>query len=227
MKHCFAVLFLLSITFNQVNAQTNGTALFDESYVHSIELTFDNPNFWDTLQTHYDEMMGDFFSEGTGIKQYIPASCIIDGNLLDSVGVRQKGNYSNWGAPGDKKPLKLDFNEFISGQKHDGLKKLNLSNGFQDPSMLRDVLSYKMMRDAGIAAPRTSFAKVYLNGTYWGLYVLVEQVNKEFLSNNFNNKNANLFKCIDNTDFLWQGTNPVDYEDEFELKTNEVLNDWT
>ena len=73
--------------------------------------------------------------------------------------------------------------------------------------MLRDALSYKIMRDVGLAAPRTSFAKVYLNGSYWGLYLIVEQVNKTFLKQHFADNDGNLYKCIDNTDLTWQGSN--------------------
>jgi spore coat protein CotH len=47
--------------------------------------------------------------------------------------------------------------------------------------MMRDVLAYKFMRDAGISAPRTAYVKLYLNNTYWGLYIMVEEIDKNFI----------------------------------------------
>ena len=218
-----ALIFTSYLSFSQVN----GTSIFDESYVHTINLDFADNTFWFQMQADYDEMVGDMFNAGTGIKKYVPAACTIDSIYVDTVGVRWKGNYSNWGGSGNKKPLKIDFNEFVVNNSYDGIKKLNLQNCFKDPSMMRDVMSYRMMRHMGIPAPRTSYARVYLNGTYWGVYVLTEQVNKGFLKNHFDNNDGNLFKCIDNTDLLWQGSIATAYEDEFELKTNEIANNWT
>jgi spore coat protein CotH len=37
------------------------------------------------------------------------------------------------------------------------------------------------MREAGAVVPRVGFAKVYVNDEYWGLYLLVEQIDKTFL----------------------------------------------
>lgn len=215
------LLLLVTISFAGMS-QDNGNELFDESFVHEIRITFEQEDFWDSLEYYYNQYL-----EFGADKQYMVASVEIDGTVIDSVGVREKGYFSNWGSSGLKEPLKIDFNEYVPGQRYDGLKKLNLQNGFQDPSMMRDALAYKFMRDAGVAAPRTSYAKVYLNDTYWGLYILVEQIDDRFLKNWFDNNDGNLFKCINNTNLNWQGSSPTAYKDEFELKTNEELDDWS
>lgn len=204
-------------------AQSNGTELFDESYVHRIDVTFQQVGFWDSLSNYYDEA----FNNGTDVK-YMMGSMTVDGTVIDSIGMKQKGFFSNWGASGSlKKPLKISMNRYVSGQKYDGLKKINLSNGFQDPSMMRDALAYKFMRDAGLDAPRTAFTKLYLNGTYWGLYIMVEEVDLRALKNWYTADSGNLFKCINNTSLDYQGTSPANYQDEFELQTNETANDWS
>jgi spore coat protein CotH len=201
----------------------NGTTLFDDSYVHRIDVTFTQNNFWDSLEYYYNEA----FSNGGDVK-YMMTTVSIDGVTIDSVGFKEKGFYSNWGAAGSvKKPFKVSLSKYVADQKYDGLKKINLSNGFEDPTIMRDVLAYKFMRDAGINAPRTAYAKVYLNNTYWGLYVMVEEIDKRFLKNWFANDEGNLFKCINNTSLAWQGNTVSEYEDEFELQTNEDLNDWS
>lgn len=219
MRHIILTLILFSI--NSGYSQVNGLEMFDESYVHEIRITFEQENYWDSLEYYYEQYL-----EFGADKQYMMASVSIDGTVVDSVGVREKGYFSNWGSEGLKEPLKIDFNEYVSGKKYDGLKKINLQNGFSDPTIMRDALAYKFMRDAGVAAPRSSYAKIYLNDTYWGLYLVVEQVDDRFLKNWYENDNGNIFKCIDNTSLAWQGSIKTNYEDEFGLKTNEELDNW-
>lgn len=57
-------------------------------------------------------------------------------------------------------------------------------------------MCYKFIRDLGLLAPRTSYAKVYINEQYWGLYMLVESVDKTFLKDHFGSKgnDGNLYK---------------------------------
>jgi hypothetical protein len=204
------------------NAQSNGTELFDDSYVHRIDITFQQTNFWDSLGFYYN----DAFMNGGDVK-YMQASVVVDGTEVPTVGVKQKGFYSNWGAGASlKKPLKIDFAEYID-QKYDGLKKVNLSNGFEDPAMMRDALAYKFMRDAGIHVPRTAYVRLFLNGTYWGLYLMVEEIDKRALKNWFDDNDGNLYKCINNTHLMWNGSTYENYLSEFELQTNEDVNDWT
>lgn len=221
MKKILGLVVGITITTN-LSAQSNGNNMFDESFVHEIRITFEQENFWDSLEYYYDQYLS-FGAE----KKYMLAKVVIDGNTIDSVGVREKGYFSNWGSEGLKEPFKIDFNEYVSGQKYDGLKKINLQNGFGDPTLMRDAVAYRFMRDAGVAAPRSSYTKLYLNDEYWGLFIVVEQVDDRFLKNWFENDNGNLYKCIDNTSLEWQGTSKTSYEDEFELKTNEELDDWT
>lgn len=221
MKRKLLILVASLLLGSQSFSQSNGNEMFDNTYVHEIRFTFEQENFWDSLEYYYSSATLD---EGV---QDMLASVEIDGNFIDSVGMRQKGQFSNWGSDGLKEPFKVDFNAYVPGQKYDGLKKLNLQNGFADPSFMRDALSYKLMRDFGVAAPRTSYARVYINDEYWGLYVVIEHVDDRFLKNWFDNNDGNLFKCMVNTNMTWQGPDKEDYKDEFQLKTNEELDDWS
>jgi hypothetical protein len=206
-----------------VSAQTNGLDLYNDSYLHRIDVTFQQTGFWDSLSANYENA----FNTGEEVP-YMRAAVSIDGTAIDSIGIKQKGYYSNWGAGGSlKKPLKISLSTYLPDQKYDGIKKINLSNGFKDPAMMRDALAYKFMRDAGIKAPRTAYAKVYLNGTYWGLYLMVEEVDKRSLKNWYPDNNGNLYKCVDNTSLQWYGNNSSSYLMEFELQTNEADNNWS
>ncbi|HEY3965635.1 MAG TPA: CotH kinase family protein [Planctomycetaceae bacterium] len=115
-----------------------------------------------------------------------------DGETFANVGVRYKGNYTFLAtAESLKKSMKFDLNRFVERQKLDGLTMLNLNCGVSDSSRAREAMSYAFLRDAGVPAPRTSFAELTLTipGKYdkefVGVYTLVEQVNKGFLKRHF------------------------------------------
>ena len=84
-------------------SQSNGNELFDNTFVHEIRITFEQENFWDSLEYYYYVAV---VIEGV---QDMLASVEIDGNFIDSVGMRQKGQFSNWGSDGLKEPFKVDF----------------------------------------------------------------------------------------------------------------------
>ncbi len=125
-----------------------------------------------------------------------------------------------------KKPWKLDFNKYVKGQKLDGLKKLNLQNATLDPTMIREKLMLDFCQKNGIPAPRCTFAEVYVNDEYIGLYKIIEQVDKRMLEANYGNGKGNLFKG-ENGKMIWNGPSPNDYADQYQLKNNEDENDWS
>jgi hypothetical protein len=49
---------------------------------------------------------------------------------------------------------------------------------YNDKSLMRDVLAYKLGRDLGRYASRTRFCEVVLNGEYQGIYVLMEKIKR-------------------------------------------------
>jgi spore coat protein CotH len=204
----FSAILLPSV-FSQ-----NGTVLFNYSTVHEIKVEFSYPDFFDTLEAHYDGFNGN--------STYVMATIDIDGTIIDSIGIKEKGFFSNWGMPPGsvKRPFKIDLAEYGSSEKFDGVKKINLQNGFKDPTMMHDPLCYKILRNAGVAAPRTSYAKLYFNGAYWGLYVLAEEPDKNFLEMQYPDKNGNMYKT-DNTMLEWEGSARSSYLDNFEQKLSQ------
>lgn len=210
------VCFLWITSF--MSAQNSGDLLFTNT-IHEVHFDFQQTDYWNQMSQNIDANFG-------GDIPYILADVSIDGVLLDSVGVRFKGFTSY--QPGERKqPIKVDFNEFVADQRYDGLRKLNFNNGFGDPAMQRDVICYNILRSMGLKAPRTSWAKLFMNDEYIGFYIIIEQVDKEFLRNNFSNSNGNLFKNKAWSFLEWLGTNKGPYEEIFDLKTNGTEDDWS
>ena len=208
------LLLPLLLPFRAAAQNTDGDWLFGSNTLHTVELTFDDPNYWDSLTTNYD------------LGANVAAHMTVDNVAYQIVGVQFKGN-SSYNGPSDKKSFKIDVNAYYTGQRIDGEKKFNLNNCFKDPSFLREKLFLDHLNAIGAAAPRCTYAKLYLNGSYWGLYTLVEGVDKTFLDNRFNDDTGNLFKGDPTGDLRWYGTDQASYYTHYELHTNETQNDWS
>lgn len=225
----YSILLFVYMPF-YILGQIDGDALFSTDQVITIELTFSQPNYFDSLEANYAS------------SSYMKADLVLTDNSGTSsyseVGIRLKGN-STYSHPNDKKSFKIDFNKYTQGQNYDGLKKLNFNNGFKDPSLMREKIFFDVCNNVGVAAPRANFATVYFNGVLWGFYTVVEQIDDQFLDWKIGDDDGNLFKAGDNFsagpggstntegNLAYYGFSQNLYADRYELKTNESANDWT
>jgi hypothetical protein len=117
-----------------------------------------------------------------------------------AIGVRSKGFYGSFRClENDKAGLKLKFES--SSKRIDGIKKMTLNNMVQDGSMSHEALSYEVFRSAGIAAPRTGYARVTVNGTYKGMYLNLETYDDVMLE-----------QWFPETDHLYEGSYGLFYD---------------
>ena len=128
-------------------------------------------------------------------------SLTINGQHLNGIGARYKGNASfNLMRGSLKRNMKIKLDWANKDQNYNSVETLNLNAGGLDPSKLRDAFSYWLFREAGVPAPRTTFAEMTLTipGQYekehLGIYTIVEQVNKSFLKDRFGSKKGLLMK---------------------------------
>jgi hypothetical protein len=135
------------------------------------------------------------------------------------VGLRFMGNRER-----DKKTMRIRFNQFLSSRRFHGVKRINLRNNAGDPSLVREALALDLFRQAGVPASRSSFVWVSLRGEPWGVYTLVEQVDKKFLQDRFGKDRGNLYFIERGGLQEFEGDEARDYpyfDDQHELKTNE------
>jgi hypothetical protein len=186
----------------------SGAPIFDASRLHEARLDLD-PAAWQALRDNYLD------------NQYYAANLSIDGVAVAQVGIRSRGE----GSRSEEKPgLKVEFDKYVPAQEYYGYKSLVLDNLTTDASMLRERLSFLVFEAMGIAAPRNAFARLTVNGEYWGLYALVEPVSKPFLDARFGEKSGTLFdyEWIYPYDFSWRGAEPSAYlPAPFQPETNE------
>ncbi|MFN8206304.1 MAG: CotH kinase family protein [Bacteroidales bacterium] len=151
--------------------------------------------------------------------------------VLGNVGFRLRGNTSRGS---QKKSFKITFDAWDPGREFLDLSCLNLNGEHNDPSIVRSKLCFDLMQDAGMRVSRAHHARLYINGNYFGLYILVENIDKEFLRKNFSDPSGNLWKCLWPADLNYLGTNPDLYKSiqssgrpAYELKTNEQAADFS
>lgn len=148
----------------------------------------------------------------------------IDGRKFEDIAVRYKGNGTFRQAQSSGKiSLKLDFNKYVKGQKLAKLDKLNLANNITDAGWMNEELAYRLFRDAGVPAPRTSYAKVYVKvgataREYWGLYSLVEDVDDTFAHDRFGTKDGLLLKPVTSNLFHYMGDDWAAYNQTYDPK---------
>ncbi|HYN04934.1 MAG TPA: CotH kinase family protein, partial [Vicinamibacteria bacterium] len=185
-----------------------GAPIFNPSVLHEAKLDLD-PAAWQALRSNYQS------------NQYYAANLTVDGVAVLQVGVRSRGD----GSRSEEKPgLKVEFDKYVPAQEYYGYKSLVVDNMTQDASFLRERLSFLVFEAMGIPAPRNAFARLTVNGEYWGLFALVEPVSKPFLEARLGEKSGTLFdyEWIFPYDFSWRGSEPSAYlPAPFQPETNE------
>ncbi|MDN3476734.1 CotH kinase family protein [Pseudoalteromonas sp. APC 3355] len=188
---------------------------FTPTAVNTLSITITDENWQDILDNPLDE-------------EYHETAITFNGVTLDSVAIRTKGGSSLSSvanSSSDRYSFKVDINEYVSGQKFFGLKKFTLQNSFNDPSYMREVIAYDLMDEMGVPTPEHAYVNFYVNGELFGLYLMVEAIDGEFLEKHFANSNGDLYKP-DGTgsDLLWLGDDIQSYTD-INLQTNEDTTD--
>jgi spore coat protein CotH len=110
-----------------------------------------------------------------------------------SVGIKLKGAAGSFRGVDDKPALTLNFDRFRDHQKFHGLDKIHLNNSVQDPTYLNELICSELFLAGGIPTPRTTHARVWLNGRDLGLYVFKEGFGAAFLKRHFKDGTGNLY----------------------------------
>jgi hypothetical protein len=168
--------------------------VFNESKIGRYDFTLTNA---DSLSMEKNALKED----------YVPADFSYNGEHFGKVGLRYKGSsyslpncFGTDGTRQDKAEctkisLKVKFDEITDSLRFFKMKKLNLHSEAIDPSKMHDILSYELFREMGITAPRCSFAEVFLNGVFQGIYCAVEDIDGRFTDSRWpDDGDGNLYK---------------------------------
>ena len=156
-----------------------GENLFGGSSIRTLAITVEEPDFTELKKEN---------------RKYVRAKITDGQDVYQGVGIHLKGMGSF--QPLDKKPsfvVKFDYEN--PRQRYEGLSKFMLNNASQDGTYLAEYMGTSLFRDAGLPAARVTHAFVTLNGRDLGTYVLIEPMNKEFLSQHFRSVRGNLYEA--------------------------------
>lgn len=198
----FFTLFLAGCL--SVNAQN----FYDVNKIQRIEISLSQSN-WDYILD----------TAKAGADGYLMSVWVkINGVQFDSAGVKYKGN-SSYNPSNAKNPLHIELDHF-KNQDYLGFKDIKLSNGYNEPSFVREVLMYNVFQNYSEAS-RANFAQVIINGQYMGLYTNVEAVTKTFLNSRFGTDN-NTFVFADNggCNLRYKSSDTTQYYTPYTLKSN-------
>ena len=159
--------------------------LFDTSQILDINIVMDEDD-WNT-------MLENALSE-----EYYECSIEINGKTFNNVGIRPKGNTSLSSIASDdttdRYSFKVEFDHYVEGQTCYGLDKLILNNNYADATNMKEALIYDMFQYMGADASLYNYAKISVNGEYWGVYLALEGVEDSFLTRNYGVEDGNLYK---------------------------------
>ena len=172
------ILWVLALPVSALFAQD----FYDINTINTIELKFE--------QSNWDELLDQLYANGK--EERLLGTAIVNGITYDSVGVRYKGN-SSYSPNNAKNPLNIKLDYMIDDQEHEGYGTLKLSNGFKDPSFVRETLSYEIARNY-FPDSQSNYAKVTINGTTIGLYTSNQDVDKHFMQTHYYSGDHPFFK---------------------------------
>lgn len=161
------------------------TALFDTSSILSVNIQMDEEDWNDML-------------ENATAETYYQCNVEVNGTMFYQVGIRPKGNTSLSAIANDdttdRYSFKLEFDHYVDGQTCFGLDKLILNNNYADATNLKEALIYDMYQYLGADASLYNYAKISVNGEYWGVYLALEGVEDSFQLRNYGTESGELYK---------------------------------
>lgn len=209
--------------------------LFDPSLLRTISLTFTNAN-WATLLANARNTGGN-----------VPAFLTLDnGRVVTNAGARYKGNTS-YTMSGAKKSINLDMNYADPEGRLMSYRAVNLNNAAGDETVMREPIYFEIMR-AYAPSPHGALARLNINGAYWGLYSMVDQINNDLVDEWFPSHEGDRWRAPNigggagtggpggpgggggfssaASAFSYLGASVSSYSNNYELKSDNSTNAW-
>ena len=184
--------------------------LYDPQVVRTFFLEFEHHDWSEELAAFYRSDVE------------VPATLTVDGEVLESVGVGYRGNSSYFTVQGKKKSFAISVDARNGDQRLHGYKTLNLLNAHSDPSFIRELIHAQVARRISPAL-QANLVHLVVNGESYGVYVNVQQFNKDFLDDEFGTRKGIRWKVPANfrgAGLRYTGEERAPYESAYQLKTS-------
>jgi len=98
-----ALIIVCCVLTSKAFAQTPGSNVFNDSFLHEIRFENADTNFW------------------IATENYQRLKMVFDGNVVDSIGFKRKGNISEYTST-NKYGIKIKTNKYVQGKYYDEIK---------------------------------------------------------------------------------------------------------
>jgi hypothetical protein len=149
-------------------------------------------------------------------EDYAPATIHFDNGhvqeSIENVGLRVKGQ---GGRIDQKKGWSVKYNKFVSGQKFLDIEKLNFKGCSEDDSFMKIQLATEMYKAMGVPSQRSSYALIYINSVFTGLYFMHEDISDHFIDSRFaGDGSGNMMQLYYNVHFGYYGPDDTYYREK-------------
>jgi len=175
--------------------------LFNQDTVRTYALEID-PAEWQSIEAEFNNISG-LVTDGNGFAVYHPAVLRLDQETVMNASVRLHGQ-SSWSqtvmfdGPRAKMQFDVAFDKVDANNRFHGLDKLIFDMPRSDWTFLHERLAHEWLRSAGIMTGCTASARLNINGSYYGLFVVMEDVGKSVIKQFFpSNAAGDLWKAGD------------------------------
>ena len=211
---------LLYPTPNSPNAPYT---LFSDNEVFTVKIITSEHNWQHLLENPTDEY-------------WYAADLEFNGAVVRDIHFRTKGsssqryiaNLGDYYRSYGRYSFKLRFNK-DKDRKFMGMQRLVFNNGYGDPTLMRDLLAYRILKETGMPASEISYIDLWVRDKHMGLYQMIEPVDDEYVEKYFpddkkNDLKGDLYKAF--CTLQWEpGQTLESYTKgpypQLELKTNE------
>jgi len=189
------------------------TDVFDSSVLHDVDLTIDEADLVELLETY----------QSTGDKDWASATITIDGQTFSDVGVRLKGNSSLRAADTSSDPAELPWlirlDKYIDGQSLDGYTEFVVRSNASETS-LNEAVALDLLALAGLASEHAIATAFSVNGEQAQLRLVVQNLDETWEEENFTTDGL-LYKAESTGDYTYRGDDPDAYDDVFDQETGD------
>lgn len=216
---CLYVVRFNTINNNSIDSLSSSQLVLDKDSVTEINIEIDE-NIWQELL------------DNATAEEYYSANITINDETFYNVGLRTKGNSSLSNVArdenSDRYSLKIKFDKYVDGQTYYGIEKLALNNNYQDPTYMKEYLSYEIFSSLGVPTPEYSYASISINGEPWGLYLAIEDIDERYIEKYYGSLDGNLYKPetmdLNNNNMAQNGQGNDIMKPEFQMNGENSVN---
>lgn len=157
-----------------------------------------------TVSIQADENNLNYLFQNADMKPTVMADSVTIGDkTVQYVGLKTKGNYTLEhtvidNVKSDRFSFTVNFGKYIKEEKYGedqeffGCDKISFNNFFFDHTMMREFFAWKLLSEMGVPTPQYGLAKLYINNKYYGIYFMIEAMDKSIMQQYKNVKGSEL-----------------------------------